>query len=341
MTAVRALTCPQCNGSLSPSKFARMIVCPYCGTTVQLADEAVSAAVYREAFTAWNSPAAVSGAPTVRIGGGWWALEGFIARGEIADVYAARRARWPTERAVVKFLRDKRDADLFDREWQAVALLRDAEVPGAETFSALIPQPIAHGDVAEGPHAGGRASVFRWTVGFRHTLEDVRQAYPKGIEPRPSIWIWRRILEILSFVHAARLVHGAVLPPQILIQENDHGVRLVGFSCAARIGKKLPAADTRFEAFYPAPVLEGSPVVPGSDLAMSARCIAAALGGDVASGVLPDSVPPPLAAVVRRVGWPDPKDPLHEDALVIREELGEVSRKVFGAPKFCPIAMPK
>ena len=340
MTTVRALTCPQCNGSLSPGKFSRSIVCPHCGTTIQMDEEAVSASAYREAYRAWNSPAAFPAAAWTRIGGGYWALDGFLARGEIADVYAARRARRPTERAVIKFLRNERDADFLGREWDAVRLLQESEAPGAETFSALIPQPIAHGEVGEGSHAGGRASVFRRPVGFRYTLADVQRAYPKGIEPRPTIWIWRRILEILSFVHASGLIHGAILPPQLMIQENDHGIRLVGFSCAARIGKKLPAADTRYEAFYPASALGGSASAPGLDLTMSARCIAAASGGDVASASLPKSVPEPLAALVRRVGWPDSKNPPREDALAIREELGRISHEVYGAPKFCPIVMP-
>ncbi|OGO08879.1 MAG: hypothetical protein A3K46_01220 [Chloroflexi bacterium RBG_13_60_9] len=183
--------------------------------------------------------------------------------------------------------------------------------------------------------------VFRWAGGFHHTLEDVRRAFPKGIEARASIWVWRRILEIQSFVHSAGIVHGAVLPPQLLVKENDHGIRLVGFSCAARIGKKLPAVNSLYEMYYPQSALQGAALVPGVDLMMSARCIAAVLGGDPASGEIPKGVPEALAAVIRRVGWPDPKNPPREDALAIREELGRIADKVYGAPKFCPIVMPE
>ncbi|MGB7538573.1 MAG: serine/threonine-protein kinase [Anaerolineales bacterium] len=341
MPTIHALICPQCNGRLEPSRFARSIVCPYCGTTIRIDEDTVSASAYREACKVWNSPADFPAATLCRIGEGYWSLEGFLARGESSDVYEARRARWPTERVVIKFLREKRDADLFDREWAVLEELQASEVSGADALSALIPQPVIHGEVNEGSHPGAQAMAFRRAAGFHHTLEDVRRAFPGGIEPRASIWVWRRILEILSFVHSAGFVHGAVLPPQLLVQENDHGIRIVGFSCAARIGKKLPAVNPRYEAFYPQSALDGAAMIPAVDLIMSARCIAAVLGGDGSAGTLPESIPGPLASVVRRVGWPDPKDPRFEAALAIREELGGVASSVYGAPKFCPIVMPK
>lgn len=340
MPTIRAIICPQCNGSLKPSRFARNTICPYCGTTIQMDEDSVSASSYHEAYKIWNTPANFPADSLCRIGAGYWSLDGLIARGESSDVYAARRARWPTERVVLKILREKQDSDLFEREWKVLEALQESTAGGAEILSALIPQPVAHGEIREGSHKGKPASAFRWAGGFHHTLEDVQRAFPKGIEPRPSVWIWRRILEILAFIHASGYVHGAILPPQLLIQENDHGMRLAGFSCAARIGKKLPAANARFESFYPASVLNGALFVPLADLTMSARCIAAVLGGDPATAVLPKAVPEPLAAVLRRVGWPDPANSPHEDALAIHGELGEIAKKVFGAPLFCPIVMP-
>src|SRR5262249_60657545 len=47
--AQRALMCPQCNGPLSPGRFARSVVCSYCGATVTLDEASVEAARYRRA----------------------------------------------------------------------------------------------------------------------------------------------------------------------------------------------------------------------------------------------------------------------------------------------------
>ena len=91
--------CPQCNAPLTPHRFARSIVCSYCGTTVRLDESAVSASIFHEAFRVWNSPMSYQIPSWISIGDSHWALEKLIAQGDISDVYTARLARWPTELA--------------------------------------------------------------------------------------------------------------------------------------------------------------------------------------------------------------------------------------------------
>src|SRR5437899_11708221 len=131
--AERVLKCPVCSGPLSPSRFARSVVCSYCGATVQLDEATVSAARFRDALRAWDDPARHRG--SLWIGDGHWALEVLLARGEISDVHAARRARWPTERVVLKVLRDRRAAALFAHEWEILRELHRSEASGADHFS--------------------------------------------------------------------------------------------------------------------------------------------------------------------------------------------------------------
>lgn len=335
-----AIICPQCNAPLSPHRFARSIVCSYCGTTVQLDEASVSAAIFREAFQAWNAPENHQVSAWVSIGDSHWALTKHLAHGHLSDVYAARRARWPTELAILKLLRDPKDTSQFDQEWETLQSLHRSEAPGAQTFTALIPQPIAHGTLGAGLHTGKRVSLFRWASGFRHTFDEVRQAYPQGIPPRASIWIWRRILEVLSFIHASGMVHGAILPPHLLIQENDHGVRLVGYSCAGRNGEKLRTVTPDSESFYPQPEKSSLTLTAPLDLAMSARCMAALLGGDPATTSLPAEVPGPLADLVQRIALMKPNGSPSEDAWTLREKLGKIAKEVFGPPQFMPIVMP-
>ena len=336
----RAIICPQCNAPLSPHRFARTIVCSYCGTTVQLDEASVSAAKFHAAFQVWNSPENYPFASWISIGESHWALTKCIAHGQISDVYTARRARWPTELALLKVLRDPKDSKRFDNEWEALQALQRSQAPGAQTFTTLIPQSILHGESTAGSHVGKRVSLFRWASGFRHTFDEVQQAYPQGIPPRASIWIWRRILEVLSFIHASGMVHGAVLPPHLLIQENDHGVRLVGYSCAGRTGEKLRTLSPDFEPFYPQPTHSWSTLTAQLDLVMSARCIAALLGGNPETASVPAAVPTPLAAVVQRIALTKPTSRPSEDAWALREELGQIAKEAFGPPQFMPIVMP-
>jgi hypothetical protein len=332
----RAMMCPQCNAPLAPHHFASSVVCSYCGATVRLDDSPVSAAAFHQAYRFWNSPKSYQVAAWITLGESHWILEQCIAHGGIADVYTGRRARWPTELVVVKLLRDRKDAALLDNEWETLRTLLRSEAAGADTFTALLPQPVVHGDAGPGEHAGGRLSIFRWQGGFRHSLAEVIKAYPQGIPPRASIWLWRRILEVLSFLHTSNVVHGALIPSHILIQDNEHGARLVGYGCAGRPGSKLAAVSPGFEAYYPKP----GPLTEQLDLSMSARCMAAALGGDPAAASLPAAVPGPLAEIIQRVARSDPGGKGTGNAWVLRNELGKIAEQVFGPPQFIPIVMP-
>jgi hypothetical protein len=332
--------CPQCNAPLAPHRFARSVVCSYCGTTVQLDETSVSASIFHEAFRVWNSPQTYHIPSWISIGNRHWALEKLIAQGEFSDVYAARLARWPTELAIVKLLRDRQDIERFENEWNALQVLQKSDAPGAAAFTRLIPQPILHGDIPAGSFAGQRVSIFRWASGFHHNFDEVMRAHPQGIPPRASIWIWRRILEVLSFIHASGMAHGAVLPAHLLIQENDHGVRLIGYGYSGRFDEKLQTVPHSYEMFYPKPAKSWSTLTAQLDLVMSARCMVAILGGNPETASLPGTVPAKLAGIIQQIALSEPAGAAREAAWTIREELGVIAREVFGPAQFIPIVMP-
>lgn len=335
-----AIMCPQCNAPLEPHPFARSVICSYCGATIRFDESSVTAATFHEAFRLWNSPLSHHFSSWISFNDSHWALEECIAHGESSDVYTGRRARWPTELVIVKLLRERQDAKQFDNEWESLQILHRSEARGADTFTALLPQPILHGNLSAGQHVNRRVSIFRRESGFRHTIEEVIRAYPQGIPPRASIWVWRRILEVLSFIHASGMVHGAVLPPHLLIQDNEHGIRLVGYGCAGKTGEKLQAVSHGSKAFYPCLTQSKFILSAQLDLAMSARCIAALLGGDPETTSLPASIPEPLAGLVQRIFRLEPADKNIESAWVIREALGDIAQRLFGSPQFIPIVMP-
>jgi hypothetical protein len=335
-----ALLCPQCNAPLPPHRFARSITCPYCGTTVQLDETSISAATFHEAFKSWNSPAAYQAQSLVSIGDRHWSLDKLIAHGEIADVYSGCCARWPTELVIIKILRDSQNAELLDNEWDTLEALIRSDAPGADTFTQLIPQPVLHSNITGGAFTGQRANIFRWESGFHHSFEEVRRVYPQGVQPRASIWIWRRILEVLSFIHASGMVHAAVTSDHLLVQENEHGVRLIGYTRAGRIGNKLSNRPPSSDSFYPQFAKSERVLTTHLDIVMSARCVIAILGGDPETASLPKAVPAKLVNILQKTALSQPGATPKLDAWAIREELGRIAKEIFGPPEFIPIVMP-
>jgi hypothetical protein len=148
------------------------------------------------------------------------------------------------------------------------------------------------------------------------------------------------MLEVLSFIHASGLGHGAVLPAHLLVHKSEHSVLLVGYSAAGRLNSARQAAQPAYQPFYPQPAKSWAALTAQLDLVMSARCIAAILGGDPNTASLPDAVPAPLAGIVQRIALSSPAKAANEGAWVFREELGQIASAVFGAPQYIPIVMP-
>jgi hypothetical protein len=333
--------CPNCGATLAPSRFARNTVCEYCQSVVQLDEAAVSAERFRAAHRQWRAADVSDPRAQLTIGGERWRIGPLIAHGEIADVHYAERVRTPTERALVKILRLADDRPMLAAEWAAFGVLRASDARGAEALLPRTPAPIAHGPITEGGHAGSYATLLRYAPRFDHTFETVRDVYPAGVDARIGVWMWRRILEVLSFLHRSGVVHGAVLPQHLLVERGEHGVRLVGFGCAGPSGAPLAAINLRHTGLYP-PRQVAVPVLSEvHDLAQAARSVAYALGADD-DGVLPRSVPQPLRELLADVADEAEVRPARKagDAWALRERVGAVARDLFGAPSFHPLALP-
>lgn len=309
--------CPHCGAPLAITRFAAIVVCSFCDATIRIDPAAVPARKFRDAFAEWNAAPAGENGRNVSIGGTHWLKERLLASGEISDVYLARRARWPSELAVVKVLRDREDAPLFEHEWSVLHALRKSSATDSIDWERRAPVPVAKGD---------GTCAYRWAGGFTHTFEMVREVRGEGIPPVAAIWVWRRILEALTVMQRAGFVHGAILPNHLLVQNGEHGVRLVGFSCADVAGAPLRAVCADFEEFYPAPVIASRKLTPAADVAMSARCVSYLVGSRT-------DVPDALADLLRTVSEDGAEPwPLHK-------QVGELGRKLFGPPAYHPIAL--
>jgi hypothetical protein len=332
--AIEVLKCPNCGAPIPPEAGATY-VCAYCNHV--LTGVPVGA---RRFVDPWRGRPEDEGRPRVMAAGVRYVLQGRLGVGDGCDVFLARRDARLTELTVLKVLRARADADLLAREWDTLAVLHASATQGAEHFTRRLPQPVAHGRIFAPGAAARPVSVFRYQSGFVHTLDDVVRAYPDGVEPPHAVWLWKRMLELLGWVHACGYVHGAVLPAHLLVHARDHGLLLVGWSAAVATGRSLATLSAGARAYYPASVWGGGPATPATDLAMSARCVLRVLGGDVARGEVPGSVPPALSALLSLWLDPDPAAARGASAWAVKAELDRVAREAFGPPRYHRLRMP-
>jgi hypothetical protein len=316
---VRVLFCDGCGAPLDAPWAELVIVCRWCG------------AQNLPGRAGGPVPPSVpaDGRPRLNLGGRTYVVEGRLGQGDSSAVY---RGRWVVrlgERVVIKVLEAPADADLLRAEWETLKALQQADVEGADHFVTRLPAPVAHGLVTS--DRARPASVFGWKSGFVHTLEQVGEAHPGGVPGPVVVWMAKRLLELLGFVHRAGFVHGAVVPDHVLVHPRDHGAMLVGFTASVpwRDGgaRRLPATSRRWAALY-----EGArQATPALDIAMACRCVRAVAGWHLPSAVRADPVERVLlAGASGRV----------DDAWALGGQLTAASREAYGPPAYHPLPMP-
>ena len=168
-----------------------------------------------------------------------------LAAGDICDLYAAAFTNHKGERkrVVLKIARAPRDADLLANEKKVLTDLHSKTGKEADHFRRYLPRFIESTSVKVG--AVNRPVNILSLTKESFTVAQIREADPHGIDAADMAWMWRRNLEILSWVHAQGYVHGAVLPPHMMVYQSEspqaHFGRLLDWSYAVKIGGRIKA----------------------------------------------------------------------------------------------------
>jgi hypothetical protein len=329
------LDCPHCGAPLPEDAIGTSVTtCPYCKRALAVEPGVVFAKAFARAAALRDEEANAS-PDLVRVGDVPYVVEGRIARGESSDVFLARRAHRVTERVVIKVLRALGDAPRMQREAETLRALEGSTTHGTGHFSRLVPQLVQESTLVDDDRTTRPALVVRRASGFCATLADARAAFPDGVDPRAAVWMWRRVLELLAWVHGTGRVHGAVVPEHVVLHARDHGVMLVDWAASVGFGARIDAIVGAHAAFYPegASTDEAQPAI---DLAMTARCIAFVLGGEPQAGKVPSTVASPIARLVADAS----SGRLHADAGALHRIVGDAAREAFGPPTYVPFELP-
>ncbi|MEU0540544.1 hypothetical protein ABZ319_11775 [Nocardia sp. NPDC005978] len=259
---------------------------------------------------------------TIELAGkyGSYAVGELHARGSVADLY-----RSGTD-SIVKIPRRTQANRLLAGERNA---LRDIAAVAAEHawlrpyFPELI-DTVDHRDAATGEHRAINV-LGAHTTGFV-TLEQVRAAYPNGLDPRDYAWMHRRLLRCLAGAALAGWVHTAISPANVLIHPRQHGVVLAGWSFATRPG--APAAATLGALDYPPEIRDA--VSPATDVHLAHGLLLTMLG---------DRAPAPMRTFAAGCRGSDPR--LRPDAADLLGEFDDLLDRLYGQRRFRPFELPK
>ncbi|SBT50288.1 serine/threonine-protein kinase [Micromonospora auratinigra] len=240
--------------------------------------------------------------------------------GDLADLYDGGADR------LLKVARRPADNDLLAREAWA---LRAIEEHGDPRYLPYVPRLVDSFPVRDPATGAERRVNVLGTVPGLHSLDEVRRAYPDGLDARDAAWMWRRLLVALGLAHRAGVVHGAVLPRHVLIEPAAHGLVLVDWCFATPPGATVPALVPGHEDWYPPEVTGRRPAGPGTDLALAARCM---------GWLMADRAPRELRAFAAGCQRPH-LAARPDDAWRLLGELDEVLERCYGPRTFRPFTL--
>lgn len=292
-----------------------MVACPFCGASVTRSEEVVQAAQFHEAWL--RAMAGVPHAPqTLVLGTEKYRVLASLGGGEHVAVYLAERLSYLPERVLLKIAHAEGQSGPLLREHEVLRALQALDGPGAAYFSTRLPQAVRLGVASGGWQQGHAVLVLRYPVGYWGSMADVLLHQRHGIDPRHVVWIWRRVLDILGYVHGNGWTHGRLLAEHLLVQPRDHGILVTGWRLAHAGASRGEQAE---------------------DLRQTAWCMRGLLCGGVELPEIPASLPAPLAVLLQRASedhaWCEARG-----ATGIDEALRAAAREAFGTPRFVPFS---
>ncbi|GAB4517871.1 MAG: hypothetical protein OHK0046_24890 [Anaerolineae bacterium] len=325
--SIKVIYCPACSAPLPPETLPNQLVaCPSCGATLYLSENEIG-----------HFKDGIPVATPTRV----YTVLDLLSRDDVCSVYRCRYTAQDRQwQGMFRLSRDSDDNDLVKTEAQTLFHLQGSSQ--YDDFSPFLPTVLESFVYHDSSLQGGRqVNIFGLHEGIRgpnelYSLEEVKQHYPNGIDPRDMAWMWRRLLYVLGFIHNAGVVHGGVIPAHVLIEVKDRKHVLTGWVFSVRRPDPMRAISVSHEDWYPQEVFNKKPSSPALDLAMGARCMMYLIGADPLDDA-PEhrNLEPEMARYFGRCIQHKP-----QDAWALLAEFDKIMDKVWGERVFRVFPMP-
>jgi serine/threonine protein kinase len=230
-----------------------------------------------------------------------------LAKGDICDLYLCTqdvpftvdaskgKSRWDLlseddddgtgeRKWVLKVCRSTGDLDLVTNEVQVITKLYPQEQKDEKFFRYLV-KPYK---------ATPKGLLMPYLDGFM-SLEAILKAFPDGLDYRDVAWMYKRLLTAIGFVHERGIIHGAVLPPHVMVHPTLHGAKLIDWSYAVGRNTTIRAYSASWKDYYAPEIFAKRFPEPSTDIFMAAKVAIALLGGNVQTNEIPEKVPAEVA----------------------------------------------
>lgn len=285
-----------------------------------------------------------------------------VASGDLCELYTGYVGDNLLDVQLFKVTREGANNDLAEAEARILGKLYPP-LAKEERFYRFLPK-MRDSFIIAGPGYQRRVNVMSWFPEHRG-LDEVLRVFPDGIDFRDMVWMFKRILHGVGHAHENQIIHGAILPPHVMIHPIDHGAKIIDWSYAVELepakplpSKKagsfysavktdefgthphVPAISNEYRDLYPPEVLARETPTAATDIYMAARTCMVLIGGDPKKPTVPDVLPEPLRRFFRSCLEAKPGNrPQH--AWDAHEQLDKILLSVVGKRKYRPFPMPK
>lgn len=251
-----------------------------------------------------------------------------LAIGDVCDVYQTTNNKY-----VVKVCRHPALQSMLDTEAAILTKLRTAY--GKLLLAQMFPEVVVRLTAESDKGVKKATTVFYKPDGYI-PLPQVSARHPK-LDGRHIAWMYKRLLTALSAAHRQGIVHGAVFPEHILINPENHGLMLIGWGQAVKLGEKVSRIAEKYRAWYPPEVMAKKPSRPGVDIYMATLTMLQLSGGDAAKQTPGGELPAGMYTFFK--GALLPSQLQEHDALNVCDRFVELLEKLYGPPRFVELVV--
>jgi serine/threonine protein kinase len=227
---------------------------------------------------------------------------------------------------LMKMPRSPKDSDLMQAEATALKTL-GGNTDRYRIFVPSLVESFRHRDRTT--KVERRVNVTEISKDRFYSLSEVHDEHPRGLDPRDAAWMFRRLLTAIGYAHQHGIIHGAVLPENILILPGEHGLVLVDWCYSVSTDSPLRAMVTNRAPFYPHEVADKEPATSATDIHMAARTLEWLMG---------ERAGKPLRAFVRGCTLESEAQRPH-DAWKLLKEFDDLIERLWGPRKFRAFSM--